>query len=121
VKGDRLLTRVRLTEIDAINAENSETLGAGLLAVVARAVNFVCLASLDEPKLGRKENVVALAGTLEPLANQFLVITIEAVPKLAPCLRRVKYSLRSGPTQSCPSALRLAQRRDQGGRIAPRR
>jgi hypothetical protein len=67
-----------LTEINRINSQELETLIACLLAILSRAVDLIARYSFDEPKLGSQKYLVTLPGTLEPLTQKFLTVSIEA-------------------------------------------
>ena len=69
-----------------MNAENPKTLGTGLLAILARAVNFVALTAFDEPEVGREEDVIAFSGTFEPFAQEIFTVAIEAIIRISTVL-----------------------------------
>ena len=66
-----------LTQIDRVNAEEPKTFGTSLFTILARAINFVRRTTFHEPKLGRNENIIALSGSLEPLAHERFTVAIQ--------------------------------------------
>ncbi len=76
---DNRIKRRRLTKIDAVDTEEAKALGTGFLAVLSRRVDSHGLAALNEAKLGRKEDLVALPRPLEPLAQELLAIAVKAM------------------------------------------
>ena len=69
---------VHVVEIDKGEAQAAQALCAGLLAVLWRRVDGSAAVLLDHVgKLGRQEDVLALAGVLlEPCAEQVLVVHV---------------------------------------------
>ncbi len=72
-----LLDEEVLTEVDGVDAEDSKTLFAGFLKILGGAVDLVCLAALDKPELGGKEDLVTLPRAFEPLPQKFLVVSVK--------------------------------------------
>lgn len=66
----------RLTEINRVNSKKPKTLLTSLFAIRGRAVDLQGLATLDEPELGRKEDLITLSRPFKPFPQEFLVITI---------------------------------------------
>lgn len=79
-----------LTEINRVNTEKPKTFVTSFLAVLARAINFQVLATLDESKFCCNEYIIALAGALEPFANELFAVTIET-PSAVSILLYVKF------------------------------
>ena len=108
-----------LTQVNRVNAEKPKTLHTSLLAIRGRAIDGVCGATFDKPELGRKEDLIALSRPFEPFSQEFLVIAIETL--LVWLAQSLIDIILETLTRSYPRRFLLAQGRDRGLQIVPRR
>lgn len=99
-----------LTNIDVVSSNGLETGFACLSGVLSRAVKDLEPGVLDHSELGRKKNLVPKSSALEPLANQHLIVAVDASGiNTCHCNRRELCPL----TQHYPNGLSPAQTHDQ--------
>jgi hypothetical protein len=70
-----------LTQIDLVDTQEAETLSACLQTVLGRTVCTERGITLDVTKLGGKEDLVTLPGSLEPLPEECFVIAVHTRPR----------------------------------------
>jgi len=71
--------RIRvLIEIDRVNAERLEALGARGPTVGTRAVDGIVRAAFDVSELGGQEDAVPFAGAFEPSAEKLFPVAVKA-------------------------------------------
>lgn len=68
-----------LTQINAVDPQPFQTRRTGLLSILSRAVDLKRLAPFHEAEFGGQENLVALAGSLEPPSEEFFGVSVETV------------------------------------------
>lgn len=90
-----------LTEIDRVNTQTLKTFVTTFLTILAGAINFKGLASLNESKFCCNENIIALAGAFEPFTDKLFAVTIETFSAVSRLLYMIVWEILLGAIPKC--------------------